>query len=624
MRKILGAAKTVRELLKGVKYSIDYYQREYKWHDKQIIELVDDLSDKFLEEYQPGHPRSKVAEYPYYFLGSIIISKKDTVSYIVDGQQRLTSLTLILIFLRNLQKNMEKQVNIDELIFSEKFDQKSFNLHVDERKSAMDALYDNGGSTFDTTDQPESVRNLVSRYHDLESCFPEELCKDALPYFIDWLIENVHLVEITASSDDDAYTIFETMNDRGLSLSPTDMLKGYLLANIVEVNRTAANNIWRQRIHELNDAGKDSSGLGNELNESAKKDLATDFFKAWFRSQYSNKIRERKKNAKPEDFDRIGTEFHRWLRDTSGNIGLNQSDDFYRFINHDFNFYCRQYLRLVEASQKLVSGLEHVFYNSQYGFTLQFMLLLAPLRPGEHDLIVLKKFQLVSQYINILITWRIWNFRVIHYSSMQYAMFLIMREIRGLSVNELAHKLYQSLGEEKGNFFTNDRLIMHMQNRILLHRILARITDYVETQSGLASRYLDYIREGKTRYEIEHIWANHADRHTAEFSQPADFSNYRDRIGGLLLLPRSFNASYGDMTYQEKLPHYNTQNLLARSLHPQCYERNPGFLRFIEETGLPFAAVSDFTKAELDARSNLYRLIADRIWNPASLLEGTE
>ena len=189
MRKILGAAKTVRELLKGVKYSIDYYQREYKWHDKQIIELVDDLSDKFLEEYQPGHPRSKVAEYPYYFLGSIIISKKDTVSYIVDGQQRLTSLTLILIFLRNLQKNMEKQVNIDELIFSEKFDQKSFNLHVDERKSAMDALYDNGGSTFDTTEQPESVQNLVSRYRDLESRFPEELCKDALPYFIDWLIK---------------------------------------------------------------------------------------------------------------------------------------------------------------------------------------------------------------------------------------------------------------------------------------------------------------------------------------------------------------------------------------------------------------------------------------------------
>ena len=43
-----------------------------------------------------------------------------------------------------------------------------------------------------------------------------------------------HLVEITAYSDEDAYTIFETMNDRGLSLTPTDMLKGYLLANITE------------------------------------------------------------------------------------------------------------------------------------------------------------------------------------------------------------------------------------------------------------------------------------------------------------------------------------------------------------------------------------------------------
>jgi DNA-directed RNA polymerase subunit F len=43
MKEILGKAKTVRELLKGVKYSIDYYQREYKWHEKQIRELVDDL-----------------------------------------------------------------------------------------------------------------------------------------------------------------------------------------------------------------------------------------------------------------------------------------------------------------------------------------------------------------------------------------------------------------------------------------------------------------------------------------------------------------------------------------------------------------------------------------------------
>ena len=54
MREILGKAQNVRELLKGVKYSIDYYQREYKWNKKQVQELIDDLSSKFLEEYDPS------------------------------------------------------------------------------------------------------------------------------------------------------------------------------------------------------------------------------------------------------------------------------------------------------------------------------------------------------------------------------------------------------------------------------------------------------------------------------------------------------------------------------------------------------------------------------------------
>jgi hypothetical protein len=605
VREILGKAKTVRELLKGVKYSIDYYQREYKWHEKQIRELVDDLSDKFLEEYQATHARSKVADYPHYFLGSIIISKKESIGYIVDGQQRLTSLTLLLVLLRNLQKGHAEKVNVDELIFSERYGQKSFNLHVDERTPAMDALYE--GQPFDVADRPESVQNLVQRYRDLETYLPEELREEALPYFIDWLLENVHLVEITAYSDDDAYTIFETMNDRGLSLSPTDMLKGYLLANIEEAKRTSANIRWRDRIRELNEAGKE---------------VESDCFKAWLRSQYATKIRERKKGAKPEDFDRIGTEFHRWLRDAALAVGLKHSDDFFRFIDRDFDFYSRQYLRLIEAAQKPVASLEHVLYNAQQGFTLQYMLLLAPLRPDDPEPVVLRKIGLVAQYLDILLTWRLWNFRTIAYSTMQYAMFVVMRDIRGLAPDALAHKLHEFLIKEDETFASNDRLRMHQQNRYPLHRILARLTDYVETQSGQPSRYLDYVSEGKTRYEVEHIWADHAERHTAEFPHPADFAEHRNRIGGLLLLPKSFNASYGDLTYAEKVPHYNAQNLLARSLHSQCYDHNPGFLRFKEESGLSFVGHAEFNKADLETRSQLYRQIAERIWNPADLLKG--
>jgi hypothetical protein len=604
MREILGKAKTVRELLKGARYSIDYYQREYKWQEKQIRELVDDLTGKFQEEWDPAHPRSKVAEYPHYFLGSIIISRKDSASFIVDGQQRLTSITLLLTLLRTLQAGRPDQVNVDELIVSEKYGQKSFNLHVEERTPCMDALF--AGQPFDRTGRSESVQNLHQRFHDLDSCFPEELRHEALPFFLDWLLENVHLVEITAFSDEDAYTIFETMNDRGLSLSPTDMLKGYLLANIEDVpKRNTVNARWRDRIRELNDAGKE---------------VEPDCFKAWLRSQYATKIRERKKNARPEDFERIGTEFHRWLRDASESICLRQSDDFFRFIDREFDFYSRQYLRIVAASQKPIEGLEHVLYNADHGFTLQHMLLLAPLRPDDSEAVVKQKLRIVARFVDIMLAWRLWNFRSIAYSTMQYAMFVVMRDVRGLAPDALAQKLRDVLAREQETFASNERLRVHQQNRYALHRVLARLTDYVETQSGQPSRYMDFVAEGKNRFEVEHVWADHAERHTGEFAHPTDFAEARNRIGGLLLLPKSFNASYGDLAYSDKLPHYNTHNLLARSLHAQCYERNPGFLRFVQESGLPFHAHVEFKKADLDERSVLYRRIAERLWNPDDLL----
>ena len=70
-REIDGKGKTIRELLAGRKYSIDYYQREYKWQQKQVTELIDDLRGKVLESYEDGDERSAVGEYGHYFLGSV-------------------------------------------------------------------------------------------------------------------------------------------------------------------------------------------------------------------------------------------------------------------------------------------------------------------------------------------------------------------------------------------------------------------------------------------------------------------------------------------------------------------------------------------------------------------------
>ncbi len=105
MSSIQGDDRSVKSLL-GQKFRIDYYQRDYKWERKQVRELVEDLTSRFLLDYQPDHGRKDVARYGQYFLGSVIISNKnkDSDRFIVDGQQRLTSLTLLLIYLDGLQK----------------------------------------------------------------------------------------------------------------------------------------------------------------------------------------------------------------------------------------------------------------------------------------------------------------------------------------------------------------------------------------------------------------------------------------------------------------------------------------------------------------------------------------
>ena len=118
---------------------------------------------------------------------------------------------------------------------------------------------------------------------------------------------------------------------------------------------------------------------------------------------------------------------------------------------------------------------------------------------------------------------------------------------------------------------------------------------------------------------MEHIWANHPERHADEFSHPADFAEYRNRIGGLLLLPKPFNASYGDLPYAKKRGHYLKQNLLAQSLHEDAYDRDPGFVRFAQKSGLPFRSHTSFRKEDLDVRQDLYRRLAELVWSPDRL-----
>lgn len=363
--------KSVRELLSGQKYSIDFYQREYQWQDKHVLELLEDLNAQFMLNYSPQDERNQVEHYSHYFLGSVVVSSRNGQKFIIDGQQRLTSLTLLLVFLNNLQKGREDAIDISSLIYSERFGKKSFNLDIPERTAILEALFNN--ESFDTTNQPASVQIIELRYKDIASNFPEALRDCALPYFVDWLTECVDFVEITAFSDEVAYTIFETMNDRGLSLSPADMLKGYLLANLdSDSNREILNRRWKDHLNRMADAGVDD---------------VSDFFKSWLRGRYARSIRGSTPGEQNKDWEKIVTAFHKWVREEHEAIGLLNADDYRNFLQRDFEFYARHYTLLRNAVSSFAFAkdnfLEDVHYNANNGYTLQYPLILSALHPND-------------------------------------------------------------------------------------------------------------------------------------------------------------------------------------------------------------------------------------------------
>lgn len=613
MQEIRGDAKNIRSLLSNVEFGIDYYQREYRWRKKQITDLLKDLTEKFLDSHEDGNARTAVSRYGHYFLGSIIVSDRDGKKFLIDGQQRLTSITLLLISLYHRLLNDLDKTTIAPLIFSAKHGTLSFNLNVKARYECMNAIFND--KEYDNVREDESVANILERFQDINDNLPDNVCDEkSLPYFVDWVIGNVYFVEITAYSDADAYTIFETMNDRGLSLTPVEMLKGHLLANITDPDsRNKANIIWRGKVSDLREIDNDADA---------------DAIKSWLRSQHAVSTRERKRGAVPLDFELIGTEFHRWVRDHEDRLNLESrrgGESFFDFIKDDFDFYTHWYIEIRKAEEQFSRQFDAVYRNAQNNFTLQYPVLLAPLSKADTDEEIIRKIRIGAAFIDIWVARRVWNWTAIYYSAVQNRMFQLILRIRGRSTEELINILCEIL-ETDGPGFDGD-FGLHQQNRKIVHNMLARMTEYIEIESGGRSRYPEYIqRGGRGGYEIEHIWANHYERHKDEFSDENEFGRHRNRIGGLLLLPKKFNASFRDMPYSQKREHYygQDQNLLAKSLFETTYSNNPGFIGFRDRSKLPFRPHAEFKRTDLDVRQELYRQLADMIWNPDVLRREAE
>lgn len=598
---IKANARSIRELLDKTKYQIDVFQREYKWKTEQISQLIEDLESKFLSEFTENSERKDVQNYARYYMGSVIISTKDGKRSIIDGQQRLTSITLLLIYLNNLQRNNTERVSIDELIFSEKFGSRSYNLEIPDRVECMESLYKQ--NQYNSTDKGESVQNIINRYQDIEELFPEELKNEKLVFFIDWLIENVVFVEILTNSDDDAYTIFETMNDRGLNLSSTEMLKGYILSNIeTDEKKIEANKLWKDQILKIEQVNNDDSY----------------FFQSWLRGKYATSQRERKKGSEKKDFEKIANRFHNWVRDNKETLGLQDKTSFYNFIKRDFMFYSNLFIKISNASKTYNKELRHIFYIEQLGFASSFYytMLIASITINDDEQTINSKLDCIARFMEIFYIFRKINRRTTSYSAISYTMFEITKDIRNKSLSEIIEILKEKTNNLDEDLSGIQTYGLETQNKKYVRYILARITNHIETKSGMTSSFENYLTQKIEKpYEIEHIWANKIEYQSTEFSEQTQFEEWRNKIGALVLIPKGVNQSYSDSEYEEKLPHYYSQNLLARSLNSQCYEKDPSFTKYVTQSKLPFKPHNHFKKKDISERLDLYQKICEEIWN---------
>ncbi len=620
MSTITPHYRSVQQLLQTQSFSIDEYQREYKWEKGNVDELLTDLQDKFQSCYQAGDAPTRVSTYEDYFLGSIIVSRRGNKNYLIDGQQRVTSLTLLLISLYRAAdaQGLSVKQSIAPLIFSDNLGVPSFNLDIPERLPVIKALFD--GAAFSPDDKEESIKTMYARYGDIEARDLVGELGEALPHFCYWLMTKVGLIEISTDNDNYAYAIFETMNDRGKPLSPVDMLKAYLLAPIEDADqRRQANQVWKKHVLELI-----SWGGEHEPERDANA------IKAWLRAQYTDTIRERRAGSTDKDWELVGSAFHRWTRDNHARLQLGTEAQNLVLMTVHFPFFEKAYRHLLDASRTYKPGWEAVFYNAHNEFTWQNTVLLAPLCVTDDEDTVHRKIAVTATYLDIWLMRRVVNYVRVGYSSTAYTMFLLCKDIRRKTLPELVTLLTQKLAEDDVSFdgIPNrgragiEGLGINQFSRRYVFHLLARLTAYTEVRSGkpdLFDKYVDRTR--RNPYDIEHVWANDYVPYQQAFTSAQEFRDWRDNVAGLLLLPADVNRSLQDKPFAEKTPHYAGQNLYAASLTGSAYQHQPQFAAFRAQSGLPFKPYAVFGKTEQQERRDLVRGLAHLVWSPERLTQ---
>ncbi|MER6531667.1 DUF262 domain-containing protein [Streptomyces sp. NPDC001508] len=595
---IQGKAVTVEEVFTGRRYQLDSYQRGYTWARSDVRRLLEDLRRKFLKSWRMEDDREAVADYAPYFLGPYVYHEAAAVTYLVDGQQRITTLHLLLLYLKELlraQDLEEDAERIGALSRTRRFGRSVHTLDIPEREPFLSAVFQEAGYTL-PSDAPGDLRRLWDAAQVFQEEFPEDLTGDALPYFVDWLLDGVCMVGIRAATQEQGMEIYESMNDRGVRLGPIDLLKSFLLSKITG-EAAGCDNTWRSMVNAL---------------AAIDPNAPSDFVKTFLIARFA-RIDE---DGTSQDVEQINGLYHTWVKDNEALLELRGSQEFRQLITelHTFSDY---YCTLAAAAVSYKEELASVFFNTFNGMTSQAAPILAAIDPGDDASTFKEKARLIADYLDLVFVRRLVNDAQYAGSHLDREAVRLVGQCRGTTdVAKLRRILSTEVAQLNLDFSSMSTFGLRSNNSRQVRYLLARLTAFVQTGCGRPDESGNYLDEHRP-FEIEHIWANQFERFQPQTHTRAEFDSQRNRLGALLLLHKSDNASYQDLPYPQKVDYYHRQNHLAASLHVKHRERNPRFGAFIKEHRLDglFRPYVEFTKKDIATRQQLYQRLCEIIWS---------
>lgn len=242
-------------------FTIPGYQRPYSWGREQAEELLADLLGALADAPDP------VSEAAPYFLGSIVLIKPESApeATVVDGQQRLTTLTLLLSAIRAVVSSSAVQTGITKRIYEHgdvvSATQARYRLSLRDRDRDFFRKYvqhEDGLAQLQALGSvlPEAQKRLrINAQVFIEGL--RQLEEAQLVRLVQFIITRCYLVTVATPDLDSAYRIFGVLNSRGLDLSATDILKAEIIGGIDASLRDAYTKKWEDREEDL---GRDAFG----------------------------------------------------------------------------------------------------------------------------------------------------------------------------------------------------------------------------------------------------------------------------------------------------------------------------------------------------------------------------